>query len=47
MISLIILYHNRGLYLAERKGFEPLKAANRLTRFPGVPVQPLLHLSWQ
>ena len=31
--------------LAERAGFEPARALTDSTRFPGVPVQPLQHLS--
>ena len=30
---------------AERKGFEPLIPFDRYTHFPGVPLQPLEHLS--
>lgn len=32
-------------YQAERKGFEPLIPFDRHTHFPGVPLQPLEHLS--
>jgi hypothetical protein len=31
--------------LAERVGFEPTSPRKETTRFPGVPVQPLQHLS--
>ena len=30
----------------EREGFEPSEPFNGFTRFPGVPIQPLLHLSY-
>ena len=33
--------------MAERAGFEPARARKGPTRFPGVPVRPLQHLSDQ
>ena len=33
--------------VAERVGFEPTVPISRDTRFPGAPVQPLQHLSYE
>ena len=33
--------------MAERAGFEPARPVPQPTRFPGVPIRPLWHLSYQ